>query len=183
MKQAYSLAAFRKKVAFLVFCFIASYGLAQEVSQFIGEASWYGSQYVGSLTANGEVFDPQRLTAAHATLPFNSMVRITNLDTGQSVEVRINDRISADAKRIIHVSEKAARAIGLMGAGVAQVRLEPLPYQATPSVPGYPNQQLYAYTRPLTADTLLPMSYIRPLSNQGVTPDLQPSTNNAPLLP
>ena len=91
-----------------------------------GMASWYGPKFAGRLTSNGEVFDPSQLTAAHRTLPFGTMVRVTNLATGKSVVVRINDRGPFKAGRIIDLSRAAADAIGLTRTGVGNVRLEPL---------------------------------------------------------
>lgn len=89
-----------------------------------GEASWYGPGFAGRLTANGEVFDPSQLTAAHKTLPFNTLVRVVNEDNGRSVVVRINDRGPFKPGRIIDLSRAGAEAIGMVGSGVARVRLE-----------------------------------------------------------
>lgn len=91
-----------------------------------GVASWYGPKFAGRRTSNGEIFDPSQLTAAHRTLPFGTMVRVTNLATGRSVVVRINDRGPFKANRIIDLSRAAADAIGLTSMGVGRVRLEPL---------------------------------------------------------
>jgi rare lipoprotein A len=89
-----------------------------------GLATWYGR---GTRTANGERFDRNALTAAHRTLPLNSRVRVTNLENGQSVEVRITDRgPRAWTGRDIDLSEAAAREIGMLRSGVARVRIEPL---------------------------------------------------------
>ena len=89
-----------------------------------GVASWYGPGFAGRTTSNGEVFDPAQLTAAHRTLPFGTRVRVTNLETGSSVEVRINDRGPFKADRIIDLSRAAAERIGMIGSGVATVRVE-----------------------------------------------------------
>lgn len=89
-----------------------------------GEASWYGPNFRGRPTANGETFDPAQLTAAHRTLPFGARVRVVNLDNQRSVVVRINDRGPFRKNRIIDLSEAAAREIGLTESGVARVRLE-----------------------------------------------------------
>ncbi len=88
-----------------------------------GTASWYGEAHHGLPTANGETFDMNTLTAAHATLPMNARVRVICLVTGRSVVVRINDRIPAYAGRIIDLSAKAAALIGMKGRGLAKVRL------------------------------------------------------------
>jgi rare lipoprotein A len=86
-----------------------------------GLASYYGS---GERTATGERFDPSGMTAAHRTLPFGTRVRVTRVDTGDSVVVRINDRGPFKPGRVIDLSEGAARNLGMMGAGLASVRLE-----------------------------------------------------------
>jgi len=92
-----------------------------------GLASWYGGKFQGRRTASGEVFDTHLLTAAHKTLPFGTLVRVTNLENGKSVTVRINDRGPFVPGRIIDLSMAAATAIGLAGKGVAPVRLEVQP--------------------------------------------------------
>lgn len=89
-----------------------------------GMASWYGPGFAGRLTANGEVFDPSQLTAAHKSLPFNSLVRVVNEANGMAVVVRINDRGPFKPGRIIDLSRASAEAIGMIGTGVARVRLE-----------------------------------------------------------
>lgn len=94
-----------------------------------GYASWYGGKFQGRLTANGEVFDTNELTAAHRTLPFGTIVRVQNLDTQRSVVVRINDRGPFVDDRVIDLSRAAADVIGLTGAGIAPVRLEIMHYQ------------------------------------------------------
>jgi rare lipoprotein A len=104
----------------------AAAGRANVTGVSEGIASWYGPGFAGRKTANGEIFDPGLLTAAHRTLPFNSRVRVTNASTGQSVIVRINDRGPFIAGRIIDLSRAAAEVIGLTGSGVAQVTVEQL---------------------------------------------------------
>lgn len=89
-----------------------------------GDASWYGKDHQGNLTADGERFDMQALTAAHRSLPFNTMLRVTNLDNGRMVRVRINDRGPYVKGRIIDLSAAAATALGLHKDGVTAVRLE-----------------------------------------------------------
>ncbi|WP_349772112.1 septal ring lytic transglycosylase RlpA family protein [Sphingopyxis alaskensis] len=88
-----------------------------------GVASYYGNELAGNRTASGERFDPGQLTAAHRTLPFGSMVRVTNVATGDSVVVRINDRGPFAHGRVIDVSHAAAREIGLHRSGTARVKL------------------------------------------------------------
>lgn len=100
--------------------------LAQEV--IVGSpgervvASWYGDRYRGRPTASGEVFDPSRLTAAHPSFPFGTLVEVRNPDDGRRVVVRVNDRGPANG-RGIDLSEAAARRIGLIEQGVADVVL------------------------------------------------------------
>ena len=89
----------------------------------VGLASWYGQPHQGRSTASGEPFDKNQLTAAHRTLPFGTRVRVTNVENGQSVVVRVNDRGPFAAGRIIDVSLGAARALGMVGAGVARVEI------------------------------------------------------------
>jgi len=89
-----------------------------------GVASWYGVPFDGHRTSNGEIYDMHAFTAAHRTLPFGSLVRVTNLRNGLQTEVRINDRGPFVADRIIDLSLSAAQAIQMVGPGTAQVRLE-----------------------------------------------------------
>ena len=90
----------------------------------VGVASWYGPGFHGRRTASGEVYDQDALTAAHRSLPFGTRVRVTNLENGRAVEVRINDRGPFVGGRVIDVSRAAARVIGLIGPGVGRVRVE-----------------------------------------------------------
>jgi rare lipoprotein A len=91
--------------------------------RFKGIASWYGEEFAGRTTANGEIFDPTRLTAAHRTLPFGSVLDVTNPKTGESVRVRVNDRGPFIANRVIDLSYAAARQIGLIQPGVGEVEV------------------------------------------------------------
>jgi rare lipoprotein A len=88
-----------------------------------GHASWYGAQFHGRRTASGEHYDKYALTAAHKTLPFGTIVRVRSVALGTEVDVRINDRGPFRPGRVIDVSQAAAKALGLMGAGVAEVSL------------------------------------------------------------
>jgi peptidoglycan lytic transglycosylase len=101
-----------------------------------GIASWYGVPFHGRRAANGEVYDMNRLTAAHRTLPFGSMVRVTNLDNGRQTEVRITDRGPFVQGRIIDLSFAAARSVDMVGSGIARVRLELLSVAGRPGPPG-----------------------------------------------
>jgi rare lipoprotein A len=91
-----------------------------------GVASWYGPGFDGKKTASGERFNSNHLTAAHRTLPFGSIVRVTNLQNGRTVDVRINDRGPFTKGRIIDLSKAAAREIGLIERGIGTVELRVL---------------------------------------------------------
>jgi len=95
-----------------------------EAQQLSGVASYYADEFNGRLTANGEVFDMYQMTAAHRTLPFNTVVKVYNMDNGRTVTVRINDRGPFKDNRVIDLSLGAARKIGLVANGTAPVRLE-----------------------------------------------------------
>jgi len=90
----------------------------------VGLASWYGSAFHGRLTANGEVYDVNGLTAAHPTLPLPSYVRVTNLENGRSLVVRVNDRGPFAHDRLIDVSARAATLLGFRQEGTAKVRVD-----------------------------------------------------------
>ena len=94
------------------------------VKTWVGNASWYGPEFNGRKTANGERFDCEALTAAHPNLLFGSLVKIVNLRNGKFELVRINDRGPYQEGREIDVSYRVARKIGLIRSGVSQVRLE-----------------------------------------------------------
>jgi rare lipoprotein A len=89
-----------------------------------GVASWYGDPFNGHRTSNGEIYDMYQFTAAHRTLPFGVVLRVTNLSNGKQTEVRINDRGPFVANRVIDLSLAAAQAIEMWGPGTAHVRLE-----------------------------------------------------------
>jgi rare lipoprotein A len=88
-----------------------------------GIASWYGDKFHGKLTANGEIFNKNSISAAHKTLPMPSMVRVTNLDNGNVLNVRINDRGPYIHGRIIDLSERAAELLGFKNVGIARVKV------------------------------------------------------------
>lgn len=88
-----------------------------------GKASWYGKAHQGKRTASGERFDMHALTAAHRTLPFGTIVRVTDLKNGRSVNVRINDRGPFHHDRIIDLSYEAARKLGFVERGTARVEV------------------------------------------------------------
>lgn len=93
---------------------------------FYGNASWYGGRFHGRKTSNGEKYNKNRLTAAHRSLPFNTLVKVTNLRNKKSVVVRINDRGPFKSGRIIDLSEKAAKKIDSRDPGIAYVKLQVL---------------------------------------------------------
>ena len=90
----------------------------------VGIASYYGGKFHGRKTANGERFDMNALTAAHKTLPLGTKVRVTHVKTGKSVVVRINDRGPYVKGRVIDLSRRAARELGMIQKGLAKVRVE-----------------------------------------------------------
>src|SRR5262245_20777566 len=90
----------------------------------VGYASWYGHPYHGRRTASGEVYDMNDLTAAHRTLPLGTLLLVTNLDTGQAVEVRVNDRGPYVDSRILDLSYAAAQMLGADRQGLVRVRLD-----------------------------------------------------------
>ncbi|MHA1566198.1 MAG: septal ring lytic transglycosylase RlpA family protein [Alphaproteobacteria bacterium] len=99
--------------------------------QITGYASWYGIPFHGRITANGEVYDMNALSAAHKTLPFGTRVRITNLDNGSTLVLRINDRGPYVEGRVIDVSRRAARLLGFQHAGLANVHIVLEPTEQT----------------------------------------------------
>jgi len=100
------------------------YPISTPAQPVVGIASWYGQAFHGNRTANGEVYDMNGLTAAHRVLPMGTKVRVTNLLNSKSVLLRINDRGPAIQGRLIDVSLAAAKSIGMVGLGLAPVRLE-----------------------------------------------------------
>ncbi len=101
-----------------------------------GIASWYGPPYHGRKAANGEVFDTNRMTAAHRTLPLNSIARVTNLKTGHSTVVRITDRGPFIEGRMLDLSVAAAKAVDVWRPGLATVKLEVMQAPAAVDVGG-----------------------------------------------
>ncbi len=93
-------------------------------SELQGYASYYAEEFNGRPTANGEIYDMHKLTAAHRTLPFNTIVKVYNLDNGRSIQVRINDRGPFKDDRVIDLSLEGARQLGIIPLGTAPVRLQ-----------------------------------------------------------
>lgn len=89
-----------------------------------GIASWYGDEFKGKPTASGEIFDPEKMTAAHKTLPFGTVVKVTNLENGKIAELKINDRGPFVRGRILDCSKKGAKELGYYINGTAMVKLE-----------------------------------------------------------
>lgn len=108
---------------------------AQPGTTQTGLASWYGHPYHGRRAANGEVYDMDKMTAAHRTLPFDTLVKVLNLDNQKTVEVRINDRGPFVDGRIIDLSRAAAQQIAMIGPGTAKVRVEVLGTGKNPNAP------------------------------------------------
>jgi len=91
-----------------------------------GKAAYYANDSRGKITASGEAYDPAKLTAAHVSLPFGSICRVTNMANGRTVEVRVNDRFSGTRERIILLSYEAASRLDALRAGVIEVKVEVL---------------------------------------------------------
>jgi rare lipoprotein A len=106
-----------------------------------GMASWYGSKFDGRRTANGERYDMHQLTAAHPTLPFGTLVQVTNVENGRQVVVRINDRGPFGRRRVIDLSYAAARELRMVGSGTARVELAVLG-RFDPMAPASPSQPI-----------------------------------------
>ncbi|WP_426433710.1 septal ring lytic transglycosylase RlpA family protein [Bradyrhizobium genosp. P] len=135
-----------------------------------GMASWYGDDFHGRLTANGEVFDMGSLTAAHPTLPMPSYARVTNLSNGKSLVVRVNDRGPYHGNRLIDVSNKAAELLEFKGNGVARVRVE---YVGRAPLEGSDDRQLIATLR--TGTPAPSPSMVRVASARPFVPDVSSS--------
>jgi rare lipoprotein A len=127
-----------------------------------GLASWYGDDFHGRLTANGEVFDMASLTAAHPTLPMPCYARVTNLSNGKSLIVRVNDRGPYHGNRLMDVSSKAAELLEFKGNGIARVRVE---YVGRAPLEGSDDRQLMATLRtgvPAPSPSLVRVASARP---------------------
>src|SRR5580693_6483355 len=136
-----------------------------------GLASWYGDDFHGRLTANGEVFDMTSLTAAHPTLPMPCYARVTNLSNGKSLIVRVNDRGPYHGNRLMDVSSKAAELLEFKGNGVARVRVE---YVGRAPLEGSDDRQLIATLR--TGEPAPSPSLVRVASARPFVPQMPGST-------
>src|SRR6478735_10678429 len=122
-----------------VFSFIFTFIFALNSSAFAtgkgktqtGTASWYGTKYHGRKSSNGEIYNKQKMTAAHPSLPFGTEVKVTNLANSKAVIVRVTDRGPFKGHRLIDLSEAAAREIDMIRSGTAQVRMEVLSQPAS----------------------------------------------------
>jgi len=126
-------------IRILTLCFVFSFVIAgcgstpkpriyKIPSGATGMASWYGPGFHGNLTANGERYNMNGISAAHKTLPFGTVVRVTNLNNGRTIDVRINDRGPFVKNRVIDLSKGAAQKIDMIRDGVVPVRLQILKY-------------------------------------------------------
>ena len=111
-----------RAVFFITIALLA--GAGQAFAGQEGLASWYGGKFQGRTTSSGEIFDTNLMTAAHKSLPFGTVVKVTDLDTGGTTVVRINDRGPFVEGRIIDLSRAAAEELGMVGRGVARVSIE-----------------------------------------------------------
>lgn len=135
-----------------------------------GVASWYGSDFHGQTTANGEVFNKDELTAAHRTLPLPTLARVTNLDNGKSIVVRINDRGPFSSGRIIDMSQRAARLLGFEQQGTAKVRVQVLADESKAIADA---MRHYGSTAPVAVASAEPTASAAPLTavtSQTLTP-------------
>lgn len=170
-----------------------------------GIASWYGPQFHGKQTANGEIFDQNAMTAAHPTLPMPTIARVTNLENGKSVIVRINDRGPFAAGREIDMSKRAAEELGFMQKGTAKVRVQYIglaPLEGgigdgrgvaetfiAPKVETPPEERRVAGTAPVTsvatvsATALAPPAGAASAPPQNITPAAQPASPAATMEP
>ena len=138
-----------------------------------GLASWYGDDFHGRRTANGELFDMDGLTAAHTTLPMPSYVRVTNLNNRKSVIVRVNDRGPYHSNRLIDVSRKTAYLLGFQGNGIARVRVE---YVGQAALSGSDDRLLEATLRegePAPAPSAVRLASAPPFISQGASQGTQ----------
>lgn len=145
-----------------------------------GAASWYGDDFHGRQTANGEIYDMNSVSAAHATLPMPSYVRVTNLANKRSVIVRVNDRGPYHSDRIVDVSVKAAILLGFYGSGLAQVRVE---YVGPAPLEGSDDKMLIATLRegePAPAPSLIRVASARPFVPESAARNAQ---RNVPVPP
>jgi rare lipoprotein A len=119
-----------------------------------GIASWYGPDFHGKLTANGEIYDMNELTAAHPTLPMPSFVRVTNLENGRSLVLKVNDRGPFVRGRIVDVSRRGSQLLGFYGKGTAMVRVQILADESRAIAARLNGENLAKAASPITVDRL-----------------------------
>jgi rare lipoprotein A len=150
-----------------------------------GIASWYGSQFHGMLTADGEVFDRTTISAAHPTLPMPVNVRVTNLENGRSIVVRVNDRGPFVNGRIIDLSEKAADLLGYRIKGTARVRVTYLGradlYGPGPAPPSQETPVEIASAVPAAPTMMVDEMSLPPVAGAGVAPPRQVASLPMPM--
>ena len=156
-----------------------------------GTASWYGTKFHGKHTANGETFDLYGMTAAHKTLPLPSYVKVTNLENGRSVTLRVNDRGPFYSDRVIDLSFAAAQKLGYAEKGVARVSVEGIdPYEWWAArgkpVPGYGASTVMAQSQPVSVPQPAPQAlevYTPPVQQHaGAVSPSQVHSTNTPIL-
>jgi rare lipoprotein A len=153
-----------------------------------GIASWYGEQFHGRYTADGEIFDLNEMTAAHRTLPMPVVVRVTNLDNGRSIKLRVNDRGPYARGRIIDVSRRAAQMLGFERSGTAKVRVQidvpdSMEVATAAGRPGGPPSVGMAVAEVVSAPLTLPVSAIEAMRGKPETRPLQAQTQPPPPQP
>jgi rare lipoprotein A len=151
--------------------------IPEENNQYsaVGMASWYGDEFHGRYTANGEIFDENAISAAHPTLPLPSYARVTNLENHRSVVVRINDRGPYAADRVIDVSVRTAKLLGFYGQGIARVKVE---YVGRAPLKGSDDRKLAATLRHNVADDGVQVASAEPFAPADF--DLRPSSVAVP---
>ncbi|MCL2705088.1 MAG: septal ring lytic transglycosylase RlpA family protein [Spirochaetaceae bacterium] len=152
-----------------LFLFIASPFLFSDQT---GYASWYGGKFQGRKTANGEIFDTYKFTAAHKTLPFDTIIRVKNLENGKTTVVRINDRGPFVKGRIIDLSYAAAKEIGMIESGVAKVSLDIIEGDANKAQKYVYKIQVGAFSNVKNAQNT-----ISRLNSNGLNPTMEKSEN------
>lgn len=148
-----------------------------------GIASWYGADFHEQMTANGETYNKNELTAAHKTLPLPSLARVTNLENGRSIVVRINDRGPFSGARIIDVSQRAAQLLGFERVGTAKVRVQVLADESKAIADamrtyGGPQPQ-----QPATTTASASQAPVEPVQSQPVTSQPLPSLRDVQPVP
>ena len=150
----------------IVSFFFISFQVEAQIDSLLiekGVASYYGGQFHGRRTANGEIFDKNSLTAAHKILPFGTVLKVTNLKRNTSVIVRINDRLPKNSKRQIDLSQGAANELGMLRDGIGNVRIEVIDLDQLDKLIQYfeerphPNLRLRPYYREIE----IPLSFTR----------------------